>query len=186
MYDNEVPGAGVVTGIGIIQGVPVMIIANDATVKGGSFFHETVKKHLRMQEIAFENRLPCIYLVDCGGAYLPEQDRVFPDRDHFGGIFHQQCQMSAEGLPQISAVFGGSTAGGAYIPALSDQVVMGRGTGRTLLGGPPIVRAAINELVDGETLGGAEMHSTVSGVSDYLAESELEALAKVREIGGAD
>ncbi len=185
LYGNEVPSAGIVTGIGIIAGVACMIIANDATVKGGSFFHETVKKHLRAQEIAFENRLPCIYLVDCGGAFLPEQDRVFPDRDHFGGTFFQQCRMSAAGLPQISAVFGGCTAGGAYIPALSDEVVMVRGTGRIHLGGPPIVKAAINEIVDGETLGGAEMHSTVSGVSDYLADTELEALAKVRDIVGA-
>ena len=129
--------------------------------------------------------MPCIYLVDCGGAYLPEQDRVFPDRDHFGGAFYQQCRMSAAGLPQISAVFGGCTAGGAYIPALSDEVVMVRGTGRIHLGGPPIVKAAINEIVDGETLGGAEMHSTVSGVSDYLAETELEAIAKVRDIVAA-
>ena len=185
LYGNEVPSAGVVTGIGVIAGTPCMIVANDATVKGGSFFHETVKKHLRAQEIAFENRLPCVYLVDCGGAYLPEQDRVFPDRDHFGGAFFQQCRMSAAGLPQISAVFGGCTAGGAYIPALSDEVVMVRGTGRIHLGGPPIVKAAINEIVDGETLGGAEMHSTVSGVSDYLAETELEAIAKLRDIVAA-
>ena len=185
IYDNEVPSAGVVTGVGVIARTPCMIIANDATVKGGSFFHETVKKHLRAQEIAFENHLPCVYLVDCGGAFLPEQDRVFPDRDHFGGAFFQQCRMSAAGLPQISAVFGGCTAGGAYIPALSDEVVMVRGAGRIHLGGPPIVKAAINEIVDGETLGGAEMHSTVSGVSDYLAETELEAIAKVRDIVAA-
>jgi 3-methylcrotonyl-CoA carboxylase beta subunit len=182
LYGNEVPSAGIVTGIGIVAGLPCMIIANDATVKGGSFFHETVRKHLRAQEIAFENRLPCIYLVDCGGAFLPEQDRVFPDRDHFGGTFYQQCRMSAAGLPQIAAVFGGCTAGGAYIPALSDEVVMVRGTGRIHLGGPPIVKAAINEIVDGETLGGAAMHATVSGVTDYLAETELEALAKLRDI----
>jgi 3-methylcrotonyl-CoA carboxylase beta subunit len=182
LYGNEVPCAGIVTGIGVVCGVPCMIIANDATVKGGSFFHETVKKHLRAQEIAFENRVPTIYLVDCGGAYLPEQDRVFPDKDHFGGTFFQQCRMSAAGLPQISAVFGGCTAGGAYIPALSDEVVMVRGTGRIHLGGPPIVKAAINEIVDGETLGGAEMHSQVSGVSDHLAFTELDALAKVRDI----
>ena len=173
------------TGIGMISGVPCAIIAKDATVKGGSFFHETVRKHLRAQEIAFENRLPCIYLVDCGGAYLSEQDRVFPDRDHFGGAFFQQRRMSAAGLPGISAVFGGCTAGGAYIPALSDEMVMVRGAGRIHLGGPPIVKAAINEIVDGETLGGAEMHSTVSGVSDYLAESELEAIAKLRDIVAA-
>ena len=185
LYGNEVPAAGIVTGIGMVSGTPCMIIANDATVKGGSFFHETVKKHLRAQEIAFENRLPCLYLVDCGGAFLPEQDRVFPDRDHFGGSFLQQCRMSAAGLPQISAVFGGCTAGGAYIPALSDEVVMVRGTGRIHLGGPPIVKAAINEIVDGETLGGAEMHTLVSGVSDYLAESEFEAIAKLRDIVGA-
>ena len=185
LYGNQVPAAGVITGIGVVAGTPCMIIANDATVKGGSFFHETVKKHLRAQEIAWENRLPCLYLVDCGGAFLPEQDRVFPDRDHFGGTFFQQCKMSAAGLPQISAVFGGCTAGGAYIPALSDEVVMVRGTGRIHLGGPPIVKAAINEIVDGETLGGAEMHSTVSGVSDYLAETESEALAKVRDIVAA-
>ena len=184
-YQNELPAAGVITGVGVVAGVSCMIIANDATVKGGSFFHETVKKHIRAQEIAEENKLPCIYLVDCGGAFLPEQDRVFPDRDHFGGTFYRQCRMSASGLPQISAVFGGCTAGGAYIPALSDEVVMVRGTGRIHLGGPPIVKAAIREVVDGETLGGAEMHSTVSGVSDYLAETELEAIAKVRDIIGA-
>jgi 3-methylcrotonyl-CoA carboxylase beta subunit len=184
LYGNEVPGAGVVTGIGIVQGTPCMIIANDATVKGGSFFHETVKKHVRAQTIAWENRLPCLYLVDCGGAYLPEQDRVFPDKDHFGGTFYNQCRMSADGLPQISAVFGGCTAGGAYIPALSDEVVMVRGNARIHLGGPSIVAAAINEIVDGETLGGAEMHTTVSGVSDYLAEDEPAALNKLRDIVG--
>ena len=185
LYKNEVPAAGIITGIGMVSGLPCMIIANDATVKGGSFFHETVKKHLRAQEIAFENKLPCLYLVDCGGAFLPEQDRVFPDRDHFGGTFFQQCRMSAAGLPQISAVFGGCTAGGAYIPALSDEVVMVRGTGRIHLGGPPIVKAAINEIVDGETLGGAEMHTRVSGVADYLAETELGALGKLRDIVAA-
>ncbi len=181
-YDNAVPCAGIVTGIGIISGTPCMIIANDATVKGGSFFHETVKKHIRAQEIAAENRLPCIYLVDCGGAYLPEQDRVFPDKDHFGNTFLRQCRMSNSGLPQISAVFGGCTAGGAYIPALSDEVIMVKGNARIHLGGPSIVKAAINEEVDGETLGGAEMHSKVSGVSDYLAEDEPMALAIVRDI----
>ncbi|HLG88510.1 MAG TPA: carboxyl transferase domain-containing protein [Alphaproteobacteria bacterium] len=185
LYGNDVPAAGIVTGIGIVQGTPCMIIANDATVKGGSFFHETVKKHVRAQEIAWENRLACIYLVDCGGAYLPEQDRVFPDKDHFGTTFYNQCRMSADGLPQISAVFGGCTAGGAYIPALSDEVVMVRGNARIHLGGPSIVQAAINETVDGETLGGAAMHTTVSGVSDYLAEDEPSALKKVRDIVGA-
>ena len=185
LYGNEVPGAGIVTGIGIVQGRACMLIANDATVKGGSFFAETVRKHLRAQEIAEEHRLPCLYLVDCGGAFLPEQDRVFPDRDHFGGTFYNQCRMSAAGIPQISIVFGGATAGGAYIPALSDQVIMVKGTGRIHLGGPPIVKAAVHEIVDGETLGGAEMHTLVSGVSDHLVETEMEGLAKLREIVGA-
>jgi 3-methylcrotonyl-CoA carboxylase beta subunit len=182
LYGNDVPGAGIVTGIGIVHGVPCMIIANDATVKGGSFFAETVKKHVRAQKIAEENRLPCVYLVDCGGAYLPEQDRVFPDKDHFGGSFYNQCRLSAMGIPQISAVFGGCTAGGAYIPALSDEVVMVKGQARIHLGGPSIVKIAINEEVDSETLGGAEMHAHVSGVSDYLAQNEMEALKKVRDI----
>jgi 3-methylcrotonyl-CoA carboxylase beta subunit len=181
-YGDEVPAAGIVTGITMVHDTPCMVIANDATVKGGSFFHETVKKHLRAQEIAEENRLPCIYLVDCGGAYLPEQDRVFPDRDHFGNTFLRQCRMSAAGLPQIAAVFGGCTAGGAYIPALADDVVMVRGNARIHLGGPSIVKAAINETVDGETLGGAEMHTRVSGVSDALADDEQQAIARVREI----
>ncbi len=185
MYGNEVPGAGIVTGIGIVHGQRCMIVANDATVKGGSFFHETVKKHVRAQEIAWENRLPCLYLVDCGGAYLQEQDRVFPDKGHFGSTFYNQCRMSADGLPQISAVFGGCTAGGAYIPALSDEVVMVRGQARIHLGGPSIVKAAINEDIDAETLGGAEMHTRVSGVSDYLAQNELEALARLRDIVAA-
>jgi len=182
LYGGELPSAGIVTGIGLVHETPCMVIANDATVKGGSFFAETVRKHLRAQEIAEQHRLPCIYLVDCGGAFLPEQDRVFPDRDHFGGTFYNQCRMSAAGIPQISAVFGGCTAGGAYIPALSDQVVMVRGTGRIHLGGPPIVKAAINEIVDGETLGGADMHTTVSGVTDHVAGSEMEAIGRLREI----
>lgn len=181
-YNNEVPAAGIITGIGIVAGTPVMIIANDATTKGGSFYRETVKKHVRAQEIAEANRLPCIYLVDCGGANLPQQDQVFPDKDHFGNTFLRQCRMSASGLAQISAVFGGCTAGGAYIPALSDEVVMVRGQARIHLGGPSIVKVAINEDVDGETLGGAEMHTKVSGVSDYLAEDEYEAIAKLRDV----
>ncbi|TDJ64213.1 MAG: methylcrotonoyl-CoA carboxylase [Proteobacteria bacterium] len=181
-YGNEVPGAGIVTGIGIVSGTPCVVIANDATVKGGSFFHETVKKHVRAQEVAEQNRLPCIYLVDCGGGYLPEQDRVFPDRDHFGNSFYRQCRMSAAGLRQISAVFGGCTAGGAYIPALSDQVIMVAGNARIHLGGPSIVKVAINEDVDGETLGGAEMHTRVSGVSDHIARDEAHAIALVRDI----
>ncbi|MBN8943176.1 MAG: methylcrotonoyl-CoA carboxylase [Rhizobiales bacterium] len=182
LYGGELPAAGIITGIGLVHETPVMIIANDATVKGGSFFAETVRKHLRAQEIAEAHRLPCLYLVDCGGAYLPEQDRVFPDRDHFGGTFFNQCRMSASGIPQVSAVFGGCTAGGAYIPALSDEVVMVRGTGRIHLGGPPIVKAAINEIVDGETLGGADMHATVSGVTDHVAATETEAIGRLREI----
>ncbi len=182
LYGNEVPAAGVVTGIGRVSGVPCMLIANDATVKGGSFFAETVRKHVRAQEIAWENRLPCLYLVDCGGAFLPEQDRVFPDFGHFGTTFYHQCRMSADGLPQLSAVFGGCTAGGAYIPALSDESVMVEGTGRIHLGGPPIVKAAIAEVADGETLGGAAMHARVSGVTDYLARNEHEALTKLRDI----
>ncbi len=182
LYGGDVMSAGIVTGIGLVQDTPCMVIANDATVKGGSFFAETVKKHLRAQEIAGEHRLPCLYLVDCGGAFLPEQDRVFPDRDHFGGSFYNQCRLSAAGIPQISAVFGGCTAGGAYIPALSDEVVMVRGTGRIHLGGPPIVKAAINEIVEGEVLGGADMHTTVSGVSDHVAADETEAIGRLREI----
>ena len=158
-YGNEVPGAGIVTGIGIVSGTPCVVIANDATVKGGSFFHETVKKHIRAQEIAEQNRLACIYLVDCGGAYLPEQDRVFPDRDHFGNTFYRQCNMSAAGIPQISAVFGGCTAGG-----------------------PSIVKVATNEEADAETLDGAKMHTRVSGVSDHLARDEPHAIALVRDI----
>ncbi|WP_454743548.1 acyl-CoA carboxylase subunit beta [Cupriavidus necator] len=182
MHANAVQAAGIITGIGKVSGVACMIIANDATVKGGSFFPETTRKHIRAQEIAWENRLPCIYLVDCGGAYLPEQDRVFPDYGHFGTTFFHQCRMSADGLPQLSAVFGGCTAGGAYIPALSDESIMVDGTGRIHLGGPPIVKAAIGEIVDGETLGGATMHARVSGVTDYLAMSEREALQRLREI----
>lgn len=182
LYGGELPSAGIVTGVGIVHDTPCMVIANDATVKGGSFFAETVRKHLRAQEIAEEHRLPCIYLVDCGGAFLPEQDRVFPDRDHFGGTFYNQCRMSAAGIPQISAVFGGCTAGGAYIPALSDESVMVRGTGRIHLGGPPIVKAAINEIVDGETLGGADMHATVSGVTDHVVDNETAAIGRLREI----
>ena len=182
LHDNEVNAAGIVTGIGLVSGTACMLIANDATVKGGSFFPQTTRKHLRAQEIAWENRLPCLYLVDCGGAFLPQQDQVFPDYGHFGTSFYHQCRMSADGLPQLSAVFGGCTAGGAYIPALSDESVMVQGTGRIHLGGPPIVKAAIGEVVDGETLGGAAMHARISGVTDYLAMSELEALQRLRRM----
>ncbi|MDR3484481.1 MAG: carboxyl transferase domain-containing protein [Bradyrhizobium sp.] len=185
LYDNAVPGAGLVTGIGVIRGVICIIIANDATTKGGSFFKETIRKHVRAQDIAFENRLPVVYLVDCGGANLAQGDEVFPDQDHFGGAFYRQCRMSASGIPQIAAVFGECTAGGAYIPALSDEVVMTAGNSSVHLGGPQIVKAAIREIVDRETLGGAEMHSTVSGVSDHFARDEMEAIAKTRDIVGA-
>nr|WP_325248022.1 carboxyl transferase domain-containing protein [Amylibacter sp.] len=183
-YGNDVPGAGICTGIGIVKGDPVMFIANDATVKGGSFFHETVKKHIRAQELAAQYHLPCLYLVDCGGANLPEQDRVFPDRDHFGNTFHRQCRMSASGLPQISVVFGGCTAGGAYIPALSDQVIMVEGNARIHLGGPSIVKMAINEEIDGETLGGTGMHTRISGVCDHAVADEDEGLALARKLLG--
>jgi 3-methylcrotonyl-CoA carboxylase beta subunit len=183
-YKNQLPSAGIVTGIGIVLGTPCVIIANDATVKGGSFYEETVKKHVRAQEIAAENRLPCIYMVDCGGANLPQQDKVFPDRDHFGNTFHRQCNMSVSGLPQLSVVFGGCTAGGAYIPALSDQSIMVEGNSRIHLGGPSIVKVAINEDVDGETLGGAAMHTRVSGVTDHLAADEPTAIAMMRDIVG--
>ena len=181
-YGGEVHSAGIVTGIGIVSATPCVIIANDATVKGGSYYHETVKKHVRAQEIAGLNRLPCLYLVDCGGGYLPEQDRVFPDRDHFGNGFLRQCRMSASGLPQISAVFGGCTAGGAYIPALSDQVIMVQGNARIHLGGPSIVKVAVNETVDGESLGGAAMQTRVSGVSDLIVEDEPQAIALMRDL----
>ncbi|OUS29767.1 methylcrotonoyl-CoA carboxylase [Gammaproteobacteria bacterium 45_16_T64] len=181
-YDGAVPCAGIVTGIGMVENTPCMIIANDATVKAGSFFPETIKKHLRAQEIAEQNKMPCIYLVDCGGGYLPMMDKFFPDRDGFGNTFLRQCRMSYMGLPQVSAVFGGCTAGGAYIPALSDEMVMVKNNARIHLGGPSIVKIAVNEDVDGETLGGAEMHSTVSGVSDHFVEDEEGALATAREI----
>jgi 3-methylcrotonyl-CoA carboxylase beta subunit len=185
LYDNKVPAAGIVTGIGTVRGVTCMIIANDATTKGGSFFKETVRKHVRAQDIAIENGLPVIYLVDCGGANLSQGDEVFPDQDHFGGTFYRQCRMSASGIPQIAVVFGECTAGGAYIPALSDEVVMTAGNSSVHLGGPQIVKAAIREIVDRETLGGAEMHCTVSGVSDHFARDEVEAIAKARDIVGA-
>jgi 3-methylcrotonyl-CoA carboxylase beta subunit len=185
LYENKVPGAGLVTGIGTVRGVVCMIIANDATTKGGSFFKETIRKHIRAQDIALENRLPVIYLVDCGGANLLQGDEVFPDQDHFGGAFYRQCRMSATGIPQIAAVFGECTAGGAYIPALSDEVVMTAGNSSVHLGGPQIVKAAIREIVEREALGGAEMHCTVSGVSDHLARDEREAIAKTRDIVGA-
>ncbi len=181
-YDNAAPGAGMVTGIGVVHGVPYVFIANDATVKGGSLFPASVKKHIRAQEIAHENDLGVIYLVDSGGAFLPLQDEVFPDKDHFGGSFYRQARLSARGLPQLSVVLGGCTAGGAYVPALSDEVIMVEGIGRIFLGGPPIVKAALGELIEPDELGGAEMHTRVSGVSDYMTATETEAYAKLREI----
>jgi len=181
-YDDEAPGAAIVTGIGLVHGVPWMFIANDATVKGGSLLPASIKKHVRAQDIAAENELGCIYLVDSGGAFLPLQDEVFPDKDHFGGSFYRQARMSARGLPQLSVVLGGSTAGGAYVPALSDEVVMVEGIGRIYLGGPPIVKAALGEIVEPDELGGARVHTHVSGVADYIAGDEAEAYAKLREI----
>ncbi|MDQ8727458.1 carboxyl transferase domain-containing protein [Bradyrhizobium sp. LHD-71] len=185
IYDNSLPSAGIVTGIGTVRGTTCMIIANDATVKGGSFFKETVRKHIRAQDIAHENRLPVIYLVDCGGANLQNLEDVFPDQEHFGGTFYRQCRMSAEGIPQVAAVFGESTAGGAYIPVLSDEFVMVGSNSSIHLGGPQIVRAAISEVVDRDALGGALMHTTVSGVSDHYAADERAAIAKLRDIVSA-
>lgn len=182
MYDDEAPGAGLVTGIGAIQGSECLLIANDATVKGGTYFPLTVKKHLRAQEIAEQNHLPCIYLVDSGGAYLPLQAEVFPDREHFGRIFYNQARMSAKGIPQIAAVLGSCTAGGAYVPAMSDQTVIVKGNGTIFLGGPPLVKAATGEVVTAEELGGAEVHTRLSGVADYFAENDADALRIVREI----
>jgi 3-methylcrotonyl-CoA carboxylase beta subunit len=182
MYDGRVPAAGIVTGIGRVSGRDVVIVANDATVKGGTYYPITVKKHLRAQEIAEQNRLPCIYLVDSGGAFLPLQDEVFPDRDHFGRIFYNQARMSAKGIPQIAAVMGSCTAGGAYVPAMSDEVVIVKGTGTIFLGGPPLVKAATGEDVTAEELGGADVHTRRSGVADHFAENDEHALAIVRSI----
>ena len=180
MYGDEAPGAGIVTGIGRVAGREVAIAANDATVKGGSYYPITVKKHLRAQEIAEQNRLPCIYLVDSGGAFLPMQAEVFPDRDHFGRIFFNQARMSAQGIPQIAAVMGSCTAGGAYVPAMSDEAVIVDGTGTIFLGGPPLVRAATGEEISAEDLGGGIIHSQVSGVADHLASDDEHALELVR------
>ncbi len=181
-YDDSAPGAGIVTGIGLVHGVPYVFIANDATVKGGSLLPVSIKKHVRAQQIAEENELGVIYLVDSGGAFLPLQDEIFPDKDHFGGSFYRQARLSAQGLPQLSVVLGGCTAGGAYVPALSDEVIMVEGIGRIFLGGPPIVKAALGEIVEPDDLGGAELHTLVSGVSDYRTDNETEAYAKLREI----
>lgn len=182
VYDTEVPAAGLITGIGQIHGRQVMIVANDATVKGGTYFPITVKKHLRAQEIARENRLPCIYLVDSGGAFLPLQAEVFPDRDHFGRIFYNQATMSAMDIPQISAVLGSCTAGGAYVPAMSDEVVIVKEQGTIFLGGPPLVKAATGEEVSAEELGGGDVHTRISGVADHLANDDAHALRIVRDI----
>ncbi|WP_421740595.1 carboxyl transferase domain-containing protein [Cellulomonas sp.] len=182
LYGGEAPGAGVIAGIGLVHGRHVMVLSNDATVKGGTYYPLTVKKHLRAQEIALENRLPCIYLVDSGGAFLPMQDEVFPDRDHFGRIFYNQARMSAEGIPQVACVMGSCTAGGAYVPAMSDETVIVRGQGTIFLGGPPLVKAATGEVVTAEDLGGGELHSRTSGVTDHLAENDAHALQIVRDI----
>lgn len=182
VYPDDVPAAGVVAGIGLVHGRHVMVLSNDATVKGGTYYPLTVKKHLRAQEIALENRLPCIYLVDSGGAFLPMQDEVFPDRDHFGRIFYNQARMSAAGVPQIACVMGSCTAGGAYVPAMSDETVIVRDQGTIFLGGPPLVKAAIGEVVTAEELGGGELHSRTSGVTDHLADDDAHALRIVRDI----
>ena len=182
MYEGQAPSAGIVTGIGVVCGQECAIVANDATVKGGSYFPITVKKHLRAQEIAAQNRLPCIYLVDSGGAFLPLQAEVFPDRDHFGRIFYNQARLSARGIPQIAAVMGSCTAGGAYVPAMADEAVIVKGTGTIFIGGPPLVKAATGQDVTPEELGGADVHARRSGVADHYATSDEHALAIVREI----
>ena len=182
LYDGAAPSAGIVTGIGVVEGQECVVVANDATVKGGSYFPLTVKKHLRAQEIARENRLPCIYLVDSGGANLPTWDEVFPDKEHFGRIFYNQARMSAERIPQIAVVMGSCTAGGAYVPAMSDETVIVNGTGTIYLGGPPLVKAATGEEVTAEDLGGADVHTRESGVADYFAEDDEHALQIARTI----
>jgi 3-methylcrotonyl-CoA carboxylase beta subunit len=184
LYDDEAPAAGIITGIGRVSGREVVVVANDATVKGGTYYPMTVKKHLRAQEVAFQNRLPCVYLVDSGGAFLPLQDEVFPDRDHFGRIFYNQANLSKAGIAQVAAVLGSCTAGGAYVPAMSDEAVIVRGQGTIFLGGPPLVKAATGEEVTAEDLGGGELHSRVSGVTDHLAEDDAHALQIVRQIVG--
>ena len=184
LYGGDIPAAGIITGIGRIAGRECVVVANDATVKGGTYFPITVKKHLRAQEIAQQNRLPCVYLVDSGGANLPNQDEVFPDRDHFGRIFYNQAQMSAVGIPQVAVVMGSCTAGGAYVPAMSDQSVIVRNQGTIFLAGPPLVKAATGEVVTAEDLGGGELHSRTSGVTDHLAENDADALGIARRIIG--
>jgi len=182
LYKGEAPSAGIITGIGVVAGQECVVIANDATVKGGTYFPMTVKKHLRAQEIAEQNYLPCIYLVDSGGAFLPLQDQVFPDREHFGRIFYNQARMSAKGIPQVAVVLGSCTAGGAYVPAMSDETIIVKGQGTIFLGGPPLVKAATGEVVSAEDLGGGDVHSRISGVTDHLALSDEHALGMAREI----
>jgi 3-methylcrotonyl-CoA carboxylase beta subunit/propionyl-CoA carboxylase len=182
MYDDHAPGAGIVTGVGRVSGREVLIVANDATVKGGTYYPLTVKKHLRAQQIALENRLPCVYLVDSGGAFLPLQAEVFPDREHFGRIFFNQARMSAAGIPQIAVVMGSCTAGGAYVPAMADETIIVKGTGTIFLGGPPLVKAATGEEVSAEDLGGADVHTRLSGVADYMAEDDAHALQLTRTV----
>ena len=182
MYDDAVPGAGIVTGIGRIEGRACVVVANDATVKGGTYYPITVKKHLRAQEVARANKLPCIYLVDSGGAFLPMQDEVFPDKEHFGRIFFNQANLSADGIPQIAAVMGSCTAGGAYVPAMSDETVIVKEQGTIFLGGPPLVKAATGEVVTAEDLGGGEVHARKSGVVDHLANDDAHALQILRSI----
>ncbi|MEV0902929.1 carboxyl transferase domain-containing protein [Actinoplanes sp. NPDC049802] len=182
LYDDQAPAAGIVTGIGRVAGRECVIVANDATVKGGTYYPMTVKKHLRAQEVALHNRLPCVYLVDSGGAFLPRQDEVFPDRDHFGRIFYNQAQLSARRIPQIAAVLGSCTAGGAYVPAMSDEAVIVRDQGTIFLGGPPLVKAATGEVVTAEQLGGGDLHARTSGVVDHLAEDDADALRIIRSI----
>ena len=182
VYDGQAPAAGIVTGVGVIEGRECVLVANDATVKGGTYFPLTVKKHLRAQEVAEQNRLPCIYLVDSGGAFLPLQAEVFPDRDHFGRIFYNQARLSAAGIPQIASVMGSCTAGGAYVPAMSDETIIVKGTGTIFIGGPPLVKAATGQEVSAEELGGADVHTRLSGVADHYATSDEHAFALVREI----
>jgi len=181
MYENACPSGGIITGVGQIHGIDVMIICNDSTVKGGTYYPITVKKHLRAQEIAFENHLPCIYLVDSGGANLPNQDEVFADREHFGRIFFNQANMSSKNIPQIAVVMGSCTAGGAYVPAMSDETIIVKNQGTIFLAGPPLVKAATGEITDAETLGGGEIHTKISGVADYLANDDEHALSIARQ-----
>src|SRR6266566_2595386 len=182
IYDDEAPGAGIITGIGRVSGTECVIVANDATVKGGTYYPMTVKKHLRAQEVAMENRLPCLYLVDSGGANLPHQSEVFPDKTHFGRIFYNQANMSAQGIPQIAVVMGSCTAGGAYVPAMSDETVIVAKQGTIFLAGPPLVKAAIGEIVSAEELGGADVHARTSGVADHYAQNDSHALGMARRI----